>query len=500
MVTWTSPTFTYLLRPAHRVLGLFDRPVDEEWIACLANPPLSGVSNKLGAQWLSPQLRNAVLSRLIDLGLISTKEVNGNRQLHCHALIQHYQGRSFQKKTPRQWKTANARLSRKFAGMVEQRQPRTVHGIERLYQAVAHGCAAGRYQESFQRVYWPRISREEEWFATDALGLVAEDLACLAAFFERPFEKLVKPLERKEIGAHVFALVGFRLRTQGRLKLAEFAIKQASERYEKLRRWEEASDQANNIAVLHRMRGNLALAVAEGERAVKLAQTAKNGELVVRRMAALAEFHHYSGNFGKALDMFRSAEENHARQHPEDPFLHSTIGFRFCELLLNIGKTGEAVKRARRIPVKGTARYMLLDNALSLLCQGRALMVRCRATDWSRAERMLRKSLELVTRSGHRDNQIRVAIALSECLRRKARNKKTDLIEAMSFVTDATELADRDAMTLHRLDCEFEWLLLQYAVKRGLKQIKRQLVHLYKNAKGYGLLRLRITRLLKQGR
>ena len=70
----------------------------------------------------------------------------------------------------------------------------------------------------------------------------------------------------------------------------------------------------------------------------------------------------------------------------------------------------------------------------------------------------------------------------------------------MSFVTDATELADRDAMTLHRLDCEFEWLLLQYAVKRGLKQIKRQLVHLYKNAKGYGLLRLRITRLLKQGR
>ena len=41
------------------------------------------------------------------------------------------------------------------------------------------------------------------------------------------------------------------------------------------------------------------------------------------------------------------------------------------------------------------------------------------------------------------------------------------------------------------------WTSLSY---RLAEEIKRQLVHLYKNAKGYGLLRLRITRLLKQGR
>ena len=56
-----------------------------------------------------------------------------------------------------------------------------------LFAAIAHGCAAGRHDEAFNEVYWPRIARGNEKFATRKLGLFGSDLAAIAHFFAEPF-------------------------------------------------------------------------------------------------------------------------------------------------------------------------------------------------------------------------------------------------------------------------------------------------------------------------
>lgn len=478
-----------------RVMGLFDRPLDENWVSELTDPPIPEVSNKLRSNWLSPDLRNATLRHLVDLGLISTREHFLSRHIHCHALIQQYQGQLVRARFRNRWRQAHARLFRYFASFVQEPRPKTADEMQTLYQAVAHGCAAGQFKKAFDEVYWTRISRETEWFSTDALGLVAEDLACLASFFDRPFSRLVKPEDDTELGAHIFSLVGFRLRTQGRLKEAEFAMEQALARYSKLGVWEKASGAASNIAVLHRMQGKLGQAVAEGKKAVQYAESAKNARLVIHQMAVLGEFQHYRGDLDGALALFKTAEKEYASRNPEDPFLHSTIGFRYCELLLTLGRTSEVMERARNIPVKDTTRYLLLDRALSGLCEARALMARGpNKRELSRVENLLRESLELAKKSGLRDNQIRVAIALSECLRLKG---KDEMPEAASVILDAIAIADWDKMYLHRLDCEFEYLQIQLATQEP-QQAKRKLIQLSKKARkmGYGLLSLRTEEVL----
>jgi hypothetical protein len=146
-----------------RVLGLFDRPVDERWVSELIRPPIPGISDKLRSNWSSPDLRNAMLKDLIDLGLISTKDQFLSRHIYCHALVQQYQGQSGRSRFRSGWRQAHVRLFRYFASLVEEPRPKTADEMQTLYQAVAHGCAAGQFEKAFDEVYWPRISRETQW-------------------------------------------------------------------------------------------------------------------------------------------------------------------------------------------------------------------------------------------------------------------------------------------------------------------------------------------------
>ena len=61
-----------------------------------------------------------------------------------------------------------------------------------LFQAMHHGCQAGRYQEAAEKVYWARISRTNEFYATRKLGAFGQDLAALAGLFDPPFGKPVR--------------------------------------------------------------------------------------------------------------------------------------------------------------------------------------------------------------------------------------------------------------------------------------------------------------------
>ena len=90
-------------------------------------------------------------------------------------------------------------------------------GMNPLFSAIAHGCAAKREAETFNEVYWPRITRGNENFAAHKLGLFGQELAALASFFETPF---AKPSPRLSTDDRALAAnkAGYRLRALGRLE------------------------------------------------------------------------------------------------------------------------------------------------------------------------------------------------------------------------------------------------------------------------------------------
>ena len=60
------------------------------------------------------------------------------------------------------WRAGHARLYEHFKALPEKEQPDTLEEMAPLFQAVFHGCQAGRHQEALDEVYWARIFRGEK--------------------------------------------------------------------------------------------------------------------------------------------------------------------------------------------------------------------------------------------------------------------------------------------------------------------------------------------------
>ena len=72
--------------------------------------------------------------------------------LDAHPLVRGHFGARLRETTPTGWREAHERLYRYFAEAAP-RFPETVEEMAPLYQAVVHGCEAGRYQEVFTETF-----------------------------------------------------------------------------------------------------------------------------------------------------------------------------------------------------------------------------------------------------------------------------------------------------------------------------------------------------------
>ena len=483
---------------ALRVLGLFDRDIGETLVWRLTDPPVVGLTDVLHRLRDDMPQWNRVVSRLADLNLIIVTEARGGRILHCHPLVREYQNERLKTILPDAWKTANRRLFTIFQKMVKAEQPDDENDIFLLYRAMSHGCAGGLYEDAFH-AYWHRVSRGEERFSTDRLGLVNEDLKALGGFAKpATWTPVTKGLSRERF-AEILDLIGFRLRTLGRTREAERVFRRALAEFKSLRRWRDASTQANNLAVMLRMLGRLSEAVDESTQALSYARKLRKPRdrgLRVQRLAALGEIYHYLGEDSKARAQFKKAED--MQVWPHQPYLRSTLGFRYCEFLLDTGDAPEALKRSKQIKVPGTARYALLDGALQQLCEGRAKMLLSEghSSRLEVAEKILHNAYLLARRSVHRDNRIRTAVALAEVHRRQG---KDHFVEARRLLTEAASIAKADGMYLHQLDCEYELLQLDAAEGKSRQQIMRGADELANRVREieYGLLTKKLSEFMR---
>jgi hypothetical protein len=142
--------------------------------------------------------------------------------------------------------------------------PASEEAMAPLFAAIAHGCAAGRGEETFNEVYWPRIIRGNEKFATQKLGLYGSNLAALAHFFAEPF---AVPAPALSPGTRAIALseAGFALRALGRLAEAVEPMRVGAELQAARAAWANASIGHSNLSELLVMLGRLGDDAAKGE-------------------------------------------------------------------------------------------------------------------------------------------------------------------------------------------------------------------------------------------
>ncbi len=255
-----------------------------------------------------------------------------------------------------------------------------------LFAAIAHGCAAGRHDEAFNEVYWPRIARGDEKFATRKLGLYGSELSAIAHFFAQPFARPAPGLSAAD-QALVLNLAGFHLRALGRLADAVAPMRVGARLQADQQDWSNAASGASNLAELLQTLGRL----GDGGPAAAGEAATREAGAVTSAAAAVA----YADQSGDAF--WRMSEPHHprrraarrrpldrgqrafcrrrgtaARRQAELPLLYSLQGYQWCDLKLAQGRAWEVGVRARHIVAWRQAANSLLDSALDTLSLGRA--------------------------------------------------------------------------------------------------------------------------------
>ena len=166
-----------------RMLGLFDRPADENVLGVLLkSPAIPGLTESLIN--LSPTERRAIVARLRRARLLAGEDPHHLGDLDTHPLVREYFGEQLRSQRPEAWKECNQRLFNYYRALAPQ-FPESFREMEPLFLAVICGCNADLYHEALHEVYLPRIQRGNASFAAKGLGARGALLSALAHFFEQ---------------------------------------------------------------------------------------------------------------------------------------------------------------------------------------------------------------------------------------------------------------------------------------------------------------------------
>jgi tetratricopeptide (TPR) repeat protein len=194
---------------ALRMLGLFDRPADEEALKVLLKAPaIPGLTESLTS--LSPSQWQMVLARLRRARLLAGEDPHNPGHLDAHPLVREYFGDQLRDGLTNAWKECNRRLHHYYRALAPQ-LPANFREMEPLFLAVICGCNAGLFFEALHDVYIPRIQRGNAYFAANVLGARGALLTALIHFFEdghwnSPLKLGVEP-QRLTAEDHLFILM-----------------------------------------------------------------------------------------------------------------------------------------------------------------------------------------------------------------------------------------------------------------------------------------------------
>src|SRR5262245_55945692 len=165
-----------------RMLGLFDRPVDQRALEALLKPPaIRGLTESLTD--LSPIEWRTILARLRRARLLAGEGPHDPGYVDTHPLVREYYGEQLRGQRSDAWKECNKRLFNYYRTLAPP-LPDSFAEMEPLFLAVISGCNAGLFREALHEVYIPRIQRGDAHFAANVLGATGPLLSALGHFFE----------------------------------------------------------------------------------------------------------------------------------------------------------------------------------------------------------------------------------------------------------------------------------------------------------------------------
>ena len=322
-----------------RLLGLFDRPADSASIQALRRAPaIAGLTEPFQA--MSVRDWNRAVAKLRRIKLVG--EASGEPgTVDAHPLVREYFKQHLKQVRPDAWREANHRLFDHLQNVAAE-LPNTVEEMSPLYNAVTHGCAAGRYDDALS-IYIRRIQRGNDYFNWWSLGAFSADLSMLSNFFEEEWHQ-----SRTALSVAARALIlnnaGYDLMALGRLKDAvepmEQALGLAGEDFG------DSAMTATNLAELHTRIGNLERALGLAEKAVELADSSEDEIMQFASFAVVGRELHLLGRFEEAASYFAEAEARQHQMAPDSAVLYGIPGTYYCEFLLDVGKYDEVERRS----------------------------------------------------------------------------------------------------------------------------------------------------------
>lgn len=357
------------------LVGLFDRPASADCLEALRRaPPIEGLTDKL-VDLSSEQWADAV-SALREVHLLDPEDLAAPDALDAHPLVREWFGERLRETNESAWKAAHGRLYEYLRDTTKEGGTPTLEDLAPLYQAIAHGCRAGRHQEALDKIYVTRICRRQpdgdlEYYASKKLGASGSDLAALSWFFDKPYAAPVDAL-RPTDRSYVLNQAALRLRAQGRFAEALPAMRGALRLYEDEPFWLGAAIAAANLSEAELLAGEVAAAVATAKQSVAHADRSGNGfEMTIKR-ATYADALHVAGQRGEAARTFADAQQRQKETQPVNPLLYSLSGHHYCDLLLAEAQYIAARDQATKTIVIERRNKWLLDIALDTLTLGRA--------------------------------------------------------------------------------------------------------------------------------
>lgn len=457
-----------------RLLGLFDRPAGRREVAALCAPPaIAGLTEPLVA--LDAEGWKGVLARLRQARLIDEADRNQPGAIDAHVLVRQYFGQRLREEAPDAWREGHCRLYRHLRDLWKEapgdcpEYPRTVEEIKPLYSAIYHACQAGLHQEALTEVYWPRIQRKRMGYSTRKLGLFGLDLEMLSWFFTSPWDQ---PIATLNDGWQVFlpSLAASRLRALGRLTEAVQPVEASLQGYIRRHQPLWASHEARHRSEVHLLLGNLDRALESAEEGVRLADESGDAYQRYAERAVQGAALHHLGRFDQALTAFEQAEAILRHSHPDMPVLYSLWGFRYVDLLLDLGRLDEVGRRGEQMarfwqlglherdPEGGLG---MISSAVHALLLARLRFLQALAGD-SGARTASRSLIDQALKELHRSGRLD-AIPLGLLLRAAYRRHAGNYHGAFIDLREALGIASRGRMKLYEADCHLEHARLYLA-------------------------------------
>jgi tetratricopeptide (TPR) repeat protein len=183
------------------------------------------------------------------------------------------------------------------------------------------------------------------FYSTYVLGAIGSDLAAMSWFFDRPYETPAASLRARD-RSWVLATAGVYLVGQGRLNEAIPAHREALRAAEADKDWSNAAAAGSNLCRALLLVGEVAASIVTAQRAIAHADQGEIEDDIVARRSSYAAALHAAGRYVEAEEQFADAERRQKKSRPCQPFLYSSRGHQYCDLLMSNGNYVAARDRA----------------------------------------------------------------------------------------------------------------------------------------------------------